>query len=1109
MNSHISLDPKRILVGVAAITFLGALCGLAGEPDSLEDAFRAPPTPAKPAMWWFWGESATTEHGITHDLEALKRVGFGGVVIYEQVFGDGPDALKSLSPEWMERVRFAAAECARLGMTLEVNACSGYVAGGPWITPALGMQRLVSSEMQVDGGRKFSGVLPQPPTKLDYYRDVAVLAFPAPAGDDTQRAQPTLESTPAIHGLRDMFDPSARWLAEIPPGPAEQPVLIQMDYGQPFTARGLSYTINPISKALVLVTQQPGDWSDDPAKVTHYVIPPIGQLESSNDGSQWQPICDVPGRGYLQDHWKLQTVAFPAVNARFFRLKLHGWDGASKGLALQLGNLHLHGEALVDQWEYKSGNVVDFSNPDRTPPYKGEEVIAPEKIVDLTSQVDAGGRLEWDVPPGRWTILRFGHTPTGSGTKHGRPEGMGLECDKLSAEATTVQYKNYFGRILEQIKTVPGARVSGLNLDSAESGSQNWTGDFPAQFRRRCRYDLLRFLPVMAGRVVGSPQLSDHVLFDVRRTIADVMSDEYFGTFEKLCHADGVTLMAQAPGIAAGMACDNVQSKGRVEIPMGEFWYGQRNGTMDCKEAACAAHLYGHPIAAAESFTGSPFNAYPETEKPLADAALSLGINRFVVLADVHQPWDDKKPGVVEPKLILSFQRNNTWWEYSGGFWNTLARSCALMRQGQPVIDVLYHLGNDTPLKIVTWRMRPVPPSGYDYDVCGDEILARASAQDGRVVLPGGMSYRMLVLAGGDHMTLSAARHLEALVKAGATVLGPTKPVGSPSFGDGEAGDAEVRRIADELWGPGAPKGPGEHKTGLGTMAWGRSPADELELLGTPKDFEATGADAGILFAHRRSEQGDIYFLANHRDTPASFTGNFRAQGGLPQAWNPETGSISALAGAARQGLLTSVPIQLEPRESLFVVFRAGPAPAKPAPGLVESMPVWQSFAGPWEVSFDPKWGGPARTNFPSLISWTDSPEAGIRDYSGTATYSLEFDLPKTLPGRVVLDLGKVDVIASLIVNGQSLGDLWKTPFAADVTTALHPGKNRLEVNVANLWANRLIADAGLPEAQRLTWTNYPPYKAGAPRLPSGLLGPVVLRAEAAPPGEAASLKQP
>jgi hypothetical protein len=388
-----------------------------------------------------------------------------------------------------------------------------------------------------------------------------------------------------------------------------------------------------------------------------------------------------------------------------------------------------------------------------------------------------------------------------------------------------------------------------------------------------------------------------------------------------------------------------------------------------------------------------------------------------------------------------------------------------------------------------------VPPAGYDYDVCGDEILLRASVKDGRVVLPGGMSYRMLVLAGGDRMTLAAAKHLEALVKAGAAVLGPRKPLGSPGLEDGAAGDAEVRRIADELWGSGSPDGSGERKTGLGTIVWGRTPADELELLDTPKDFEATGSDVDILYAHRRSGSDDIYFLANHGDIPASFTGNFRAIGGKPQAWNPETGSMDALPGAARKGPVTSVPIQLESHESLFVVFRNEPPPTKPTPGLVESLPVWQKLDDAWQVSFDPQWGGPAQTDFPKLISWTDSPDPGIRDYSGTATYTRDFDLPQTLPNRVVLDLGTVDVIASLTVNGQSFGDVWKPPFAVDVTAALHPGKNQVEIKVANLWTNRLIADAALPEAKRLTWTNHPLYPAGAPRVPSGLLGPVALRA--------------
>ena len=413
---------------------------------------------------------------------------------------------------------------------------------------------------------------------------------------------------------------------------------------------------------------------------------------------------------------------------------------------------------------------------------------------------------------------------------------------------------------------------------------------------------MLRYLPTMAGRVVGSADQSDRFLYDVRRTIADTMSDEYFGTMTKLCHADGMTFMAQAPGIATGIPGDNIQSKGRTDIPMGEFWYGQKNGTMDCKEAASAAHVYGLPVAAAESFTGSPFPATPETEKPLADAALSLGINRFVVLAYNHQP-NDRKPGVLQPRFRALFQRNNTWWEYSGGFWNTLARSCAMMRQGTPVSDLLYHLGNDTPLKIATSRMRPVPPAGYDYDVCGDEILLRAAVKDGRVVLPGGMSYRMLVLAGGDRMTLAAARQLEALVKAGATVLGLRKPLGSPGLEDGAAGDAEVRRIADELWGPGTPGGAGERKTGLGTMVWGRSPADELALLATPKDFEADGCGRRTSFTPIEGAARTTFtFSRIIGDTPASFTGNFRAERGTPQAWDPETAIHFRAAGRRSQG---------------------------------------------------------------------------------------------------------------------------------------------------------------------------------------------------------------
>ncbi len=1063
--------------------------------SDLEKNFVTPPDPVKPAIWWYWGESITTDHGITQDLESLKRVGFGGAVIYEQVFANSPDALKSLSPEWLARVRFAAAECARLNLTLEVNVSDGYVAGGPWITPALGMQRLVASEIAIEGGRPVSMVLPQPPTKLNYYRDVAVLAYPTPAGGEPDAVPtPVCTSEPAKINLKQLFSNDGRTMAPIEPPKDGQPVVVQLDYGRPCTLRSVTYSSHNHSKALVIATEVPSSWADNAYGQGVEPIPPIGRLEASDDGQIWRTVCELPAMGYRQDSWHQQTVAFPAATARYFRFDL---NGRSEGQVM--GGVELSAEARIDQWEKKSGNVVDFSYPDHTPDYAGNEVIDPAKILDLTTNLGADGKLTWNAPPGSWTILRLGHTPTGAGTKHGVINNLGLECDKLSALAATVQFSNYVGVILREVRRVPGAKLAGINIDSAEHGSQNWTPDFAAQFEKRRGYSPLRFLPAMMGRVVGSREEYDKFLFDVRRTIADLMSEEYYGTFQKLCHAEGMTEMAQAPGIATCLPSDNIQAKGWTDIPMGEFWMGQADGTMDCKEAASAAHVYGKPIAAAESFTGSHPDSCPGMMKPFADAALALGINRFVVLAYLHQPWDDRLPGVTQDRLSVLYDRHNTWWEDSTGFWTSLARSSGLMRQGHAVADILYDLGSDAPLKIATWRMRPAPPAGYDYDVCGDEaIIQRATVKDGRIVLPDGMSYRVLILAGGNQITLAAAKKLRELVNDGATVLGPIKPTGSPSLSDGMAGDEEVKKIADELWGADPLATSGERQTGAGRMLWGMTPAQALATLDTPPDFEVTGGDTSAkeLFAHRRTADADIYFVANHQPQGVQLTAAFRVAGRVPERWDPDTGKIFEIAGGREINGRTEVPLTLEANASAFVVFRERQKFAETLrmaqTNLIAEMPVLAQLTGPWEVRFTPGWGAPAQAIFTNLISWTDFPDAGVRDYSGAATYTKEFELPAWSPGkRVVLDLGAVKVLAAVRLNGQDLGVAWKQPYALDVTSALHVGKNSLEIRVVNTWANRLIADSALPPAKRLTWATYNLYHPGDPVSPSGLLGPV------------------
>ena len=1077
---------------------LAAVCSLpllAGQGGGDEVAFATPPTAVRPSIWWFWGETVTTNHGITKDLEALKRAGFGGAVVYEQVFTERPDAFKSLSPEWLACFRHAAAECARLGLTLEVNVGNGYVAGGPWITPELGMQRLVFSETCVDGGKHLSVRLPVPYSKYGAYKDVAVLAWPARSGT-AAKPKPVLSSQPAGIDLKTLFSPAGKRVA-IKPG-ADGSCRIQMEYSAPFTARSLTYALQPGSKAPVIATQMPGNWSADFLGQNMNPVAPVGELEVSDNGAEWRTVCVLPGLGSQHDYWNQQTLAFPAVTARFFRLNLHGWNRyrAYKDDTLAFGPAELLGEARVDHWESKSGNVADFVDPDQTPAYSGDEVVDPAGIVDLTGRMDAAGNLDWAAPAGRWTVMRFGQAPTGAKTKHGRVAALGLECDKLSTVAANVQFDHYVGVILNEVRKVPGAKLAGVNVDSAEHGSQNWTADFAAEFKQRRGYDIQRFLPAMAGRVVGSPAQSDKFLHDLRRTIADLMSDRYYGTFQKRCHEAGMTLMAQAPGLATCLPSDYLQAKGRTDIPMGEFWMSQPNGTMDCKETASAAHVYGLPVAAAESFTGSRVDAHPEMMKPFADAALALGINRFVVLGYVHQPWDDKRPGVAQDRFFLTYQRYNTWWEFSTGFWDTLSRSCLLLRKGKPAADFLYHLGEETPLKITPHRFRPVPPVGYDYDICNDEVLlSRVFAKDGRVVLPDGTRYNMLVLAGGSRMTLAAARKIKELVAAGAAVLAAGQPwTGSPSLSDGATGDAEVRAIAETLWGVPAPAKQGERKLGAGRFLWGHEPADALKLLGIGPDVTLPSGKNGcdMVWIHRRDGDAEIYFVANHLRTELKFDARFRVTGKIPELWHPQTGQVTAVTGWREEKGETVVPLQLDTFDSVFVVFRnSSTAKARPTSTLVSATTV----EGPWLLRFTPGWGVPEQVTFDRLGSWTEQKDDGIRHYSGSAVYVKEIDLPVLAAGeRLELDLGDVSVVASVTLNGKNIGTGWKAPWRFDLGGVARPGKNKLEITVANLWVNRLIADAGLPENKRLSWTTYNPCKAGDPLPPSGLLGPVTVR---------------
>jgi hypothetical protein len=556
---------------------------------------------------------------------------------------------------------------------------------------------------------------------------------------------------------------------------------------------------------------------------------------------------------------------------------------------------------------------------------------------------------------------------------------------------------------------------------------------------------------------------------------------------------------------------DGLLNKGQVDVPMGEFWTplpGQSDTpehATDVREAASAAHIYGKRIAATESFTSMPFipgwGQSPFYLKPLGDRYLAMGVNRIIFHTSDHQPFvdDAHKPGITLWMFGQHYTRNITWAEQAVA-WNTyLARCSYLLQQGLYAGDVAYFYGEGAPVTVPFWKeVNPAPPAGYSYDYMNADVLMnRVSVKDGRLVLPDGMSYRLLVLPQDvDQLTLPVLRKVRDLVAAGATVLAP-RPVKSPSLAGYPAADREVQNLAIEVWGAVDGKTVTEHDYGKGKVYWGKTVQEVLQAGTTAPDFEYNRPkiDTELVWIHRQAGGVDLYFVANQKERTEDIEASFRVDGRQAELWHPDTGSIEPAEYKIDNGR-TTVPLHLDPDGSLFVVFREkASAPSRTLPHPVSS--ELAAIRGPWQVNFPPNWGAPPEIHLEKLISWTASSDDGVKYFSGTATYSKDVEAPQDWfrPGaKVLLDLGKVKEIAEVSVNGKPIGGtLWKPPFQADVTEALKPGTNRIEIKVTNLWPNRIIGDQQPSMQKKYTFTDYRPYTKDSPLLESGLLGPVMI----------------
>jgi len=1083
---------QRFLLSALLIgCWWGPAALIAESSTDLEAGFHAPPREARPWVYWFWLDGNITQEGVTADLEAMGRAGLGGALwMWGGGVGQGVKGpVKFLNPQWWELMRHTVREADRLGLKINLTAGSGWShTGGPWIQPAHGMRRLeLSQELRLTGPGLKEVMIP------DADNLVAVLAYPAKENKDTMRAsgvKVTPSSTAAGFPVTNALDEdlSTRWISEgakAGDGPMEaHPQWLAFEFPTPYAAAALY--IAPF----------------------HDCGPRQCQWQVSREGKDYQTIS----RFELAPNTP-RTIPFEVPAARFFRLLV---TSAHPFQDQESWNVQIAEIQLLQQGE----------QPLEKAP------LASSAVVDLTAKLAPSGRLSWEAPRGTWTLQVLHHRPTGDQPHPILPDEGGLECDKLNPEAVDAHWNGYIRRVLEECGPAARRVIRWVHADSYEFGPQTWTPKFREEFTRRSGYDPLPYLPAILGKVVDNTNISARFLWDFRRARADLFAEGIGGHLRDLCQREGMALTTE-PHLVPDVF-DQIQYGGSVSEPVGNFlgerhtaWYAPNPPVGPevhlAKGEASAASTYGlDGVVWAEAFTGvdhaHAWKETPEYLKTWGDLWLTEGINRFCFHCWAHSPSLTQKPGITLGPWGIHFDRRNTWFDLAAGYVTYLSRCQFLLQRGLPVVDVAMLTGDGVVAEFP--RHPELRAAGYDYHGLTTDLLRRATVEHGRIVLPSGMSYRLLVTYARE-LRPETIRKLRDLAQGGATILG-VKPEDAPGLAGYPASREEVRAVAEAMWGSeaeagrkgrpygrgkvfwGLPEEPVQGTSGCGVAAYLRC-AREIQALGemdvTP-DFQypqsgKENSDNMLAYTHRRQPGADWFFVSNQAGRSRQENCAFRLAGRQPELWDPVTGELRKLPAFQELGGRVIVPLEFAAGASCFIVFRT---PATEPPGAeprtnFETPRTIGDLTGPWEVSFDPQRGGPSGpVRFDSLTDWTARPEEGIKYYSGKAAYRKPFELPSPLPaGRLFLQLGKVKDLAEVRLNGKSLGVAWCEPWRIDLTPAARPGVNQLEIVVVNEWVNRLIGDAAQPPEKRFTSTTWNPYKPGSTLLESGLFGPVTL----------------
>ncbi|MEM8765571.1 MAG: glycosyl hydrolase [Bacteroidota bacterium] len=1078
----------------------------------LEQSFKNPPNESRPRTWLHAMSGNMSKAGLTKDLEAMAEVGLGGFLLFNITQGIPNGPIKYNSPEHHSMIVHAVQEAKRLGLEFGIHNCDGWSSsGGPWITPKESMKMVVWSETQVSGG-SIEAILEKPTEREGFYRDIAVIAYPALKSelDDAQNA-PVLSASNKLLDLATISDGKIDAESKLNAGNKKKP-WVQFSYMEPKTIRS----------AKVIIKDRHAQAS----------------LQTSDDGIHFTTVRDLFKVRTGKAEWAIDDN-FEGTRAKYFRLQF------SQSVTLkevQLSSTYFVNNTLGRTSIARTENhdLEFIGNPESA------MVIAKDSIRNLSNAMDESGVVKTILPQGNWTLLRFGYTSTGAFNNPASDEGRGLEVDKLNRASFKKHYDAFVKQVVLNVNDLVPNTFKYVEIDSYEMGGQNWTEGFPEIFQNDKGYDIVQKLPLIAGRFVQSPEASEAILYDYRQVISNLMAKNYYQYFTELCQQDGLKSYIEPYGFGP---LNDLDVGGVADIPMGEFWMNRP--ITQTASAVSSAHIYGKPVISAESFTSTPqinWKGHPAMAKTSGDLAWTYGINEFVFHRFAHQANVHAEPGMTMNRWGFHFDRTQTWWKNAGAAWfNYIARGSYMLRQGTPVSDMLVYVGEGSPnSSYYRTGFNPKVPKEINFDNLNtDVLLNRLKIKGKELQLPEGTSYRFLVLKNSETLSMAVLRRLLEIAKKGIPIFGER-----PNYLSGYNPPRDSLRVFERLSNELAPM--------IGNMDnWDMV----METVGIAPDFEILNGDT-VDYTHRKTDKADIYFFFNPDSVSKTFKASFRVKDKIPELWNAMDGSITKQAQFVNGDRTTITDITLHGEASVFVVFREASAKIEsiknPVNDLILTLSaqneilattskngsyhvslasnrIWQfstedipeaiDLSNDWMVSFKKEQGYEGTVEFDSLIDWSEHTKDSINYYSGTASYKKQFELTeKELVDdtTILLDLGVVYIIAEVKINGKTVSISWMPPFKADITDFVKEGTNTIELLVNNQWSNRLIGDERYPpndggyklgphratdltmpawytnneprpEGKRTTFTTASFYKKDDPLMPSGLLGPVTV----------------